>query len=83
MGREQWEELGVKRNGASLLTPVSLVEGEILEFMETRSKTTLSEIVAHLSWPVPIIMIGVGGLINQGLLIAMRHDTFILLTRKF
>lgn len=82
MDEQEWEKLGVQRDGSSLFTIMSIVEGEILEFLDGKGEISLAEILGQLNWPEPVVMISVGGLIREGLVVAKRHDKFVLLTEK-
>jgi hypothetical protein len=82
MNEQQWEKLGVRQDGASLFTTISLVEGEVLGFIEGKKEITLTDIVNELGLPEPIVMMGVGGLIIEGLVAAKRHNQFVLLSEK-
>ncbi len=79
MDKQEWKELGFPRQGASLLTMISLAEGEILNFMEKKEEVALTDIVDQLGFPEPIIMMSIGGLIRDGLVVTKRRNQFILL----
>ena len=74
MNEQQWEKLGIHQEGSSLLTTISLAEGEILNFMEGKEEVTLTDIVNQLGLPEPIIMMGIGGLIKEGLVVARNNS---------
>ena len=62
MDDQQWEKLGVKQEGASLLTMLNVVEGEILDFMEGKGEVTFSYLVSHIEWPEVVVVMATGGL---------------------
>ncbi len=82
MDEQQWGNLGINQEGASLFTTISVAEGEVLNLMEGKKEVTLIDIVNQLGLPEPIIMMSIGGLIREGLVAAKRHDKFVLLTEK-
>lgn len=82
MDEQQWKELGIKHEGTSLFTTMSLVEGEILNFMDDKGQVTLTQIVNESKWPEPVVIMGVGGLVREGLVSATRHNKFVLLAEK-
>ena len=63
----------------SLITSLGLVESEVLTYLETYGPTTLRRVIRELSWPAPMVMMGVGALVRQGLARAVRHDVEVLL----
>jgi len=82
MNEQQWEILGIQQEGASLFTSISLIEGEILNFMDGKGEAMLTDIVNQLGFPEPIILMGIGGLIREGLVTAKRKNRFVLLIEK-
>jgi len=79
---QNWRELGIQQEGALLFTSISIAEGEILNFMEGKDEVTLTDLVDQLNLPMPIIMMGMGVLIREGLVAAKRHNQYVLLSEK-
>ena len=82
MDDQDWNKLGVQKEGASLFTPITLAQGEVLNIMESRKEVTLTHVINQLNFPEPIIMMSIGGLIKEGLIDAKRRNKFVLLTEK-
>jgi len=79
---QNWKELGIQQEGALLFTSISIAEGEILNFMDGKEHVTLTDLVNQLDLPMPIIMMGMGVLIREGLVAAKRHNKYVLLTME-
>ncbi len=74
-----WKKMAkAKKGGASLLTAVSLIEGEILNYLDEHGFARLKKIVRDLDWPMAEVMMGVGALIRDGL-VEVRRDRFGLM----
>ncbi len=59
----------------ALITKLSLVEGEILTYLEKRGVARLRRIVYDLEWPMAEVMMAVGALIRERL-VEIRQDRF-------
>ena len=71
-----WKRLAkAKRGGVTLLTTLSLVEGEILNYLEQHGVARLKKVVKDLEWPMAEVIMGVGALIREGL-VDVRRDRF-------
>jgi len=65
--------------GASLMTPLGLVEGEILTHLEEHGVTTLRMLIGDLGWPSTMVMMAGGALIRAGLARATQHGLEVLI----
>lgn len=57
---------------ASLMTPVGVVEGDILTYLEQHDAVTLDQLIQQLAWPSLVIVMAVGALIREGLIRASQ-----------
>ncbi len=55
------------KQGASLITLVGIVSGEVLACIERRGRTTLRGLTRELGRPSTLVLMAVGALIRQGL----------------
>jgi len=65
--------------GGSVVTLVGLVEGDVLAYLEGHGSATLRELIRALEWSAPLVTMGVGALIRQGLVRGIRHDLEVVL----
>ncbi|GEM_PF-3195432 len=79
MEKTDWMRTGVKQEGASLMTPLGLIEGDVLNLVESKGRVALKDIVQELTWPEAMVMMSAGALIREGLVQAKRHHRFIYL----
>ncbi len=63
---------------SSLMTSLGLVEGDLLTYLERHGATTLRRLIRESDWPAPMIMMGLGALIRQGLARALQHDLEVI-----
>ena len=63
----------------SLMTPLGLVQGDILIHLEEYGATTLRYLIQSLEWPSRMVMMGVGGLIRQGLVRAVQLELDVVI----
>jgi len=49
------------------MTPLGVVEGDVLTWLEVHGPTTLRQLVDELDWPAPLVAMGLGALIREGL----------------
>lgn len=75
-----WHELGVKRERASIATPLSLVESEVFEYLESVGPSALTSILRDIPEPATLIVMSIGAMIREGLAIAQRSEDGILVT---
>ncbi len=66
----------------SLMTPLGLVEGDILTRLEGHGATTLRRLIRELDWPAPMVMMAVGALTRAGLVRAVRHDLEVVVEAR-
>ena len=64
---------------ASLMTPLALVQGDILTQLEEYGATTLRHLIRSLEWPSRMVMMGVGGLIRQGLVRGVQLELDVVI----
>jgi hypothetical protein len=76
----EWNKVGLPIDGKSLMSSLTLVETEILELIETRRELSLTDILNAVSWPAPIILMSIGGLIREKVVIAKRKGCEIVIS---
>lgn len=59
---------------ASLMTPLALVEGEVLAYLDERPIVPLRRLRRELGWPADMVMMAVGALIRAGLVRGVQRD---------
>ncbi|MBI2173708.1 MAG: hypothetical protein HYU33_00720 [Candidatus Omnitrophica bacterium] len=79
MLEEENEDSLTNTDCASLMTPLGLVEGEVLTYLERHQSTTLRRLNRELEWPAYMVMMGVGALIRVGLVRGIQHDLEVVL----
>ena len=81
MPKHEWKRMaGARRGGATVMTTLALVEGEILDYLEQHGLARLRKVVRELEWPTAEVIMGVGALVREGLIEA-RRDRFGVLLR--
>lgn len=65
--------------GASLVTLLGLVEGEVLTYVEAQGSTTLGRLNRQLPWPTRMVTMAVGSLVREGLLQATQQELEVAL----
>lgn len=77
----EWKKMArVRKEGVTLFTALSLVEGEILTYLEKHGVARLRKVVRELEWPMAEVLMAVGALIRERL-VEVRRDRFgVLLT---
>lgn len=63
----------------SLMTPLGLVEGEVLRYLDRRGSATLRRLNRELRWPAYMVMMAVGALIRAGLVRGVQHELEVIL----
>ena len=82
-GRNAWRKMAVaKKGGATLNTTLSLVEGEILTYLEKHGFARVKKVLRELEWPMAEVLMGVGALVRDGL-VEVRRDRFGLFLRTY
>lgn len=66
----------------SIVTPLGIVEGEVLMHLEEHGSTTLRHLVRELGWPTSMVMMAVGALIRQGLVLGTQRELEVLVEPK-
>ena len=74
MENEEWDRIGVHIDDASLMTPLGLVEGEVLDYVEEKGSSMLVSVIRDLAWPAPVVVMAVGALVREGLIRAKKRD---------
>jgi len=64
------------------MTPLGIVEGEVLLSLEHHGETTLRRLIQESQWPARIVMMGVGALIREGLVHGVHRDPNTVIVAK-
>ena len=64
--------------GTSLMTPLGLISGDVLTYLEERGTTTVRRLVREVEWPSQMITMAIGSLIREGLVRAVQHDLEVI-----
>lgn len=64
---------------ASLMTPLGVISGEALAYIEQHRRITLRQLARALPWPSALVTMGVGALVRGGLIQAMQYGFEIFL----
>lgn len=78
MLEEEWKKPPFLSKAGSLLTPLGVVGGEVLIYLEQYGATPLRRLTRELEWPSPMIMMAVGALIREGLARASQHELEVI-----
>ena len=78
MVEEEWKKPPLLFKAGSLLTPLGVVGGEVLIYLEQYGATPLRRLTRELEWPSPMIMMAVGALIREGLARASQHELEVI-----
>ena len=60
------------------MTPLGLVEGEVLEHLDRHHTVTLRRLNRELAAPAYMVMMAVGALIRAGLVRGAQHDLEVI-----
>ena len=71
---EEWKKPTVSAPERSLITPLGLVEGDVLLYLEAYGSTTLRQLIRELEWPTSLVTMAVGALVREGLIRAVQHE---------
>ena len=63
----------------SFVTGLGVVEGEILNDLEQYGTLTLRRLIRMVEWPTMMVVMGVGALIREGLVRAVRRELEVVL----
>jgi hypothetical protein len=72
----------VEELSTSLMTPLGVVEGDILAYLEAHGATPLRRLVRELEWPSPMVMMGVGALVRERLIQARQHELEVIVEAR-
>lgn len=73
---EIWKRLMVHE--PSLMTPLGLLSGEVLTYLEAHGATPMRRLIRELSWPSTMVTMAVGALVREGLAQAVQHDLEVI-----
>lgn len=79
--QQAWEPLSLRMGRASLMTPLGLVEGEVLTYLDsqdTHGVATLEQLSHELRWPTHLVMMAVGALIRAGLVQGVQQGIHVI-----
>ena len=81
MIEEGWKKPPVREReqSTSLMTPLGLIEGEVLTHVEVHGATALRRLIRELQWPATLVMMAVGALVRAGLVRAVQYDLEVIL----
>jgi hypothetical protein len=79
MQSQDWAKTGIGQENQSLMTPIALVEGEVLETIESRGPVDLSRVLKTTKQPKPLVVMSVGALVRDGLVRATKSKQHIVL----
>ena len=66
----------------SLMTPLGIIEGDILTYLERHGTTSMRRLVRELEGPASLVVMAVGALIRGGLARAVQHDLEIIVEAR-
>ena len=75
----QLAAVGAGAGSTPLVTMLGVVEGDILNFLETHGTLTLRRLIRMVEWPTMMVVMGVGALIREGLVHAVRRELEVVL----
>lgn len=69
------EQVGIRRGheGMPLMTALGLIGGDVLTYLDDHGAARLEELSQRIDWPRWMTLMGVGALVRQGLVRAMRQ----------
>lgn len=66
-----------------LITPLGVVEGEILSVLDEREKATVGELQMELDQPRSLVMMAAGALIREGLVRGIKQEAdFVIVPNR-
>lgn len=77
-GVDEGKPFPVGSAGASLMTPLGIVEGEILEYLDHHGTATLERLTWELPWLPDMVTMAVGALIRAGLVRGIQLNLAIV-----
>ena len=69
----------VEQGGRALVTSLGIIEGEVLLYLDVSGATTVRRLIRELEWPAPMVTMGVGALIREGLVRARQHELEVII----
>lgn len=66
----------------SLMTPLGVVEGEVLAYLEREEVSTLRRLNREIRQPAYMVMMAVGALIRAGLIRGIQHELDVVVKRR-
>lgn len=75
----EWLIMNPQQEVASLMTPIALIEGEVLSYLEEHGTATAKKLVDELKWPATLVLMGIGALVRSGLIQAKKIGYQVLL----
>ena len=78
------QEIGQAGRGleGSLITSLGIVEGEVLEYLDSHQGVSLRRLNQELEWPAYMVMMAVGALIRESLVQGTRGDLEVVVKRR-
>ena len=72
---ETWGQSSVaEQMSASLMTPLGVIEGEVLIYLEEHGATPMRRLTRELDWPASLVIMAVGALVRERLVRATQHE---------
>lgn len=68
--------------GSSLITPLGLVEGDVLTYLEEHGATGLRDLTRALGWSASMVRMGVGALIREGLVEGKQQGANVMVSLR-
>ncbi len=65
-------------SGLSLMTPLGLLAGDVLMFVERQGRMTMAQLLQEVKGPASMVLMAVGSLIRQGLVRAIQQDVDVI-----
>ena len=62
----------------SLVTSLGIIEGEVLLYLDVHGATPVRRLIRELEWPSPLVTMGVGALIREGLVQASQRELEVI-----
>ncbi len=79
---QEREKSSVASDHPSIMTPLGVVEGEVLTYLDRHGDTTLRRLNRELSWPAYMVMMAVGALVRAGLVRGIQRNLEVLVKMR-
>ena len=79
------EPFSFRSGRASLMTPLGLVEGDVLTCLDRKDAqgvATLQELGRAVRWPTHLVLMAIGALIRAGLVQGIQQGVNVTVTRR-